>query len=49
VSNQLAVKMKKLGLIAILAFLAALALSSCNRETCPAYSSNSTDSTEQIG
>lgn len=41
--------MKKLGLIAILAFLAALALSSCNREACPAYSSNNTDNTEQEG
>ena len=41
--------MKKLGLIVIFAFLAALALSSCNREACPAYSSNSTDSTEQEG
>jgi hypothetical protein len=45
----MAVNMKKLGLIAILAFLAALALSSCNREACPAYSSTSTDSTEQAG
>jgi hypothetical protein len=31
--------MKKVGLIVVLAFIAALALSSCNREACPAYSS----------
>jgi Prokaryotic membrane lipoprotein lipid attachment site len=41
--------MKKVGLIVVLAFVAALALSSCNREACPAYSSNDTDSTEQAG
>jgi hypothetical protein len=42
-------EMKKLGLIVVIAFLAALALSSCNREACPAYSTNTTISTEQAG
>ncbi|MDX9773589.1 MAG: hypothetical protein RBT02_09270 [Bacteroidales bacterium] len=41
--------MKKIGLIVVLAFLAAMALSSCNRETCPAYSSTDTEITGQIG
>ncbi len=41
--------MKKIGLIVILAFLAAIVLSSCNRETCPAYSSNDTELTGQEG
>ena len=41
--------MKKIGLIVVFAFLAALALSSCNRETCPAYSSNDTEKTGQEG
>ncbi len=41
--------MKKIGLIVVLAFVAALALSSCNREACPAYSTNDTDTTEQAG
>lgn len=42
-------KMKKFSLIVVLAFMAALALSSCNREACPAYSSNNTESTEKAG
>ncbi len=41
--------MKKVSLIVVLAFIAALALSSCNREACPAYSSNDTETTEQAG
>jgi hypothetical protein len=41
--------MKKVGLIAVLALLAVLAFSSCNRAACPAYSSVDTDSTEQAG
>lgn len=41
--------MKKVGLIAVLALLAVLAFSSCNREVCPAYSSADSASTEQEG
>lgn len=41
--------MKKISLIVVLALLAVLAFSSCNRSTCPAYSSNNTDGTEQAG
>jgi len=41
--------MKKVSLIVVIAFLAALALSSCNRSACPAYSSNNADTTEQAG
>lgn len=49
VSDLMLDEMKKLGLIVVIAFLAALALSSCNREACPAYSTNTTISTEQAG
>jgi hypothetical protein len=41
--------MKKVGLIVVLAFIAALALSSCNKAACPAYSSADTVLTEQAG
>ena len=41
--------MKKISLIVIIAFIAALALISCNKATCPAYSSADTVSTEQAG
>ncbi len=41
--------MKKVGLIVVLALLAVLAFSSCNREACPAYSSTDAASTEQAG
>jgi hypothetical protein len=41
--------MKKVGLIVVIAILAVLALGSCNRATCPAYSSVDTVSTEQAG
>lgn len=41
--------MKKIGLIVVFAFLAAIALSSCNRQVCPAYASNDKDNTEQAG
>jgi hypothetical protein len=41
--------MKKVGLVVVLALLAVLAFSSCNREACPAYSSADTASTEQEG
>jgi hypothetical protein len=45
----MAENMKKVSLIVAFAFLVALALSSCNRETCPAYSTTGTDTPEQIG
>lgn len=41
--------MKKVGLIVVLAFLAVLAFSSCNREACPAYSSADNAPAEQAG
>ncbi len=41
--------MKKLSLIVVVAFLAVLALSSCNRQVCPAYSNADAASTEQTG
>lgn len=41
--------MKKIGLIFIFAFLAAIVFSSCNREVCPAYSSVDTEITGQVG
>jgi 3-methyladenine DNA glycosylase Tag len=49
VSDLKAETMKKIGLIVVFAFLAAIALSSCNKQACPAYSSNNTDNTEQAG
>ena len=36
--------MKKIALIFTVAFVMALALSSCNNEVCPAYAEASTDS-----
>jgi len=41
--------MKKFAVLLIVAFVAALALSSCNREACPAYSSTDNGQTEQVG
>ena len=41
--------MKKIGLIVVFAFLAAIVFSSCNRQVCPAYASNDIDNTEQAG
>jgi len=49
VSDLKAGIMKKVGLIVVLALLAVLAFSSCNREACPAYSSADAASTEQEG
>jgi len=40
--------MKKFAVIIAVAFILALALSSCNNEVCPAYSNADTD-TEHIG
>lgn len=41
--------MKKFAVLLIVAFIAVLALSSCNREVCPAYSSADSGQTEQAG
>ncbi len=49
VSDLKAGNMKKVGLIVVLALLAVLAFSSCNREACPAYSSADAVTTEQAG
>jgi len=49
VSDLKAGIMKKVGLIVVLALLAILAFSSCNREACPAYSSADAASVEQEG
>ncbi len=40
--------MKKFALVIAVAFVLALALSSCNNDTCPAYSKANTD-TEHVG
>jgi len=45
----MALKMKKLSIIVAVAFLFALALSSCNRELCPAYGSTDKETPENIG
>jgi hypothetical protein len=39
--------MKKFAVLIIVAFIAALVLSSCNKEACPAYSNAENDQTEQ--
>ncbi|MCX6334461.1 MAG: lipoprotein [Bacteroidia bacterium] len=41
--------MKKFAFLLIVAFVAALALSSCNKEACPAYSNADNSQTEQVG
>jgi uncharacterized lipoprotein YehR (DUF1307 family) len=41
--------MKKFAVLLIVAFVAVLALSSCNKEACPAYSSADNGQTEQVG
>jgi uncharacterized lipoprotein YehR (DUF1307 family) len=41
--------MKKFAFLLIVAFIAAFALSSCNKEACPAYSSADNGQTEQVG
>jgi hypothetical protein len=41
--------MKKFAVLLIVAFIAVLAFSSCNREVCPAYSSAENGQTEQAG
>lgn len=41
--------MKKYAVVIILVFLTALLAGSCNRETCPAYTSAGSQTTEHIG
>ena len=41
-------KMKKFAFVIAVAFILALALSSCNNEVCPAYATTDTD-TEHVG
>mgnify|MGYP001769771086 FL=1 len=41
--------MKKIALIIVVAFVSILALSSCNKQACPAYSQAETAETEYIG
>jgi hypothetical protein len=41
--------MKKFAVILIVAFIAVLVLSSCNKEACPAYSNADNGQTEQVG
>lgn len=41
--------MKKSAVILLITFVVALVISSCNRETCPAYSKAESDQTEHAG
>lgn len=41
--------MKKLAVILLITFVTALVISSCNRETCPAYSQVDTEQSAQVG
>jgi len=41
--------MKKVALVLVAMFIAALVISSCNREVCPAYSKAETEQAEQVG
>ncbi|MFH0843265.1 MAG: hypothetical protein V1903_11685 [Bacteroidota bacterium] len=41
--------MKKLAVVFLIAFATALVLSSCNRETCPAYSQADTEQAGHLG
>jgi PBP1b-binding outer membrane lipoprotein LpoB len=41
--------MKKLAVILVITFISALVLSSCNRETCPAYSQAETEQAGHVG
>ena len=41
--------MKKSAVILIISFVVALVISSCNKETCPAYSQAESDQTELAG
>jgi hypothetical protein len=41
--------MKRFAVLIVVAFMAAMALSSCNREVCPAYSNAENVQTEHAG
>lgn len=41
--------MKKFAVLLIVAFVIAIAASSCTKQACPAYSSTENDQTEQVG
>jgi hypothetical protein len=41
--------MKKFAVLLIIAFIAAIVVSSCNKEACPAYTNAENDRTEQVG
>jgi hypothetical protein len=41
--------MKKFAFILLLAFVTVMAVSSCNKEVCPAYSNSDSENTENIG
>jgi hypothetical protein len=41
--------MKKIAVILVIAFIVALAVSSCNTKACPAYSKADTEQNNQVG
>ena len=41
--------MKKIAVVLVVAFVTALVISSCNRESCPAYSQAETNQAAQVG
>lgn len=41
--------MKKIAVILVIAFVTALVISSCNRESCPAYSQVETNQSAHVG
>jgi hypothetical protein len=41
--------MKKFAVILLIAFITALAISSCNKQACPAYSQADVEQSENIG
>jgi len=41
--------MKKVAVILVVAFITAILISSCNKESCPAYSKVDTSETSQVG
>jgi outer membrane protein assembly factor BamE (lipoprotein component of BamABCDE complex) len=41
--------MKKIALLLVITFIVALAVSSCNTKTCPAYSKADTEQNNQVG
>jgi outer membrane protein assembly factor BamE (lipoprotein component of BamABCDE complex) len=41
--------MKKITVILVIAFIVALAVSSCNTKACPAYSKADTEQNNQVG